>query len=99
MKDVREIREILLDLKEDDEITSRISMTLALREAWMSLVGERLALHTEPYKVIKGTLFVAVESSVWYQEMVYILETLKKKLEEFSGGRIKDIKIKIKHKP
>jgi predicted nucleic acid-binding Zn ribbon protein len=70
--------------------------TAALRSAWKDTVGDVLAEQTYPLALKKGTLWVAVSSSVVTQELFFekgkILEGLKERLKK---EQIRELRYKV----
>lgn len=95
---LRELKDAITSEEIDKEVFESLDLILRLRKSWSSLVGERLAEHAKPYRVFKGKLYIAVDSSVWHQEIVYKKEDLRKRVQEITGQEIEDIRIKTKHK-
>jgi predicted nucleic acid-binding Zn ribbon protein len=60
---------------------------------WDQAVGKEISERTEPYKIIKGILFVRVKDPVWRNELQFFKEEIIKKLNDLIGRNIvKDIK-------
>ncbi|MFH1130636.1 MAG: DUF721 domain-containing protein, partial [Pseudomonadota bacterium] len=51
-----------------------------IQDRWMELVGERIAARTEPGKLRDKTLTVAVASSAWLNELVFLRNELVQKI-------------------
>jgi predicted nucleic acid-binding Zn ribbon protein len=49
---------------------------------WPSVVGEEIAARTTAVKIENGVLYVAVEHSVWLQELHFMEKEILKKLNE-----------------
>lgn len=68
-----------------------------LREAeiwrlWPEVVGQTVATRAQPLRIINGILTVAVSSGPWMQELNFLKEVMKEKLNERLGGEVvKDI--------
>ncbi len=60
---------------------------------WKKVVDETTAEHTEPLKIVKGTLWVEVENSAWLQQFqfqkVFLLKSINSHLKNV---QIKDIR-------
>ena len=60
---------------------------------WDRAVGENIARHTEPSKVVKGILFVKVDDNSWRHELTYFKHEIIQKLNDSVGKQaIKEIK-------
>lgn len=61
--------------------------------AWPQVVGERVAKHSQPYRLVNGLLTVRVDSSPWVSELVHmqpkILAAIQKTCPE---GGIRDLR-------
>ena len=63
---------------------------------WSSIVGEKIARHTQPVSVDRGTLFVEVDNSAWLNELQFMKRDMITQLCHFLGGMyIKDINFVI----
>jgi len=61
-------------------------------EIWSEVVGETIASKSQPKAIERGKLFVAVNSSVWRNELMYHKEMILVKLNDRLGkNTIKDI--------
>jgi len=68
-----------------------------LINAWKDLVGEQIALHTQPMGIKKKKLYVKVDNSTWVYQLTLhhkaeILDKLRQQTEE---PLIKDIFFKV----
>ncbi len=64
-----------------------------LREAdiwrlWPEVVGQAVACRAQPLRIINGTLTVAVSSGPWMQELTFLKEMMKEKLNERLGSEV-----------
>ncbi|MEI7817654.1 MAG: DUF721 domain-containing protein [Desulfuromonadales bacterium] len=64
-----------------------------LREAeiwriWPDVVGTALASRAQPLRIIRGTLTVAVSSAPWMQELRFMTEMMKEKLNSCLGHEV-----------
>ncbi|PKN19859.1 MAG: hypothetical protein CVU71_05690 [Deltaproteobacteria bacterium HGW-Deltaproteobacteria-6] len=57
----------------------------ALFKLWPKAVGERIAAQTKPDGWREGTLFVKAASSVWVQQLHFMKEDIRQKINELSG--------------
>jgi hypothetical protein len=63
---------------------------------WDKALGPTLAGRLKPVAIHHGVLIVAVKDSAWLQELHFIKDDIKKKLNRFLGrGVIQDIRFKI----
>jgi len=78
-------------------LLQRLPMGKRLQEyrvwgVWEEAVGEIVARHARPSKIQKGLLFVSVSDSVWMQELQFLKEMIKEKINERLGEPVvKDI--------
>ena len=71
----------------------------ALLKFWPKAVGTQIASQTQPDLLRGGTLFVKTTSSVWVQQLHFIKEEIRTKLNELSGREaIKEIRFSVGHK-
>lgn len=85
------IKEILTrTLKKQGLISGIQERVIILR--WKDLVGETIAVHTQPHRLSKGRLIVTVDSPAWLHQLIFlksdILQVLRKNWGE---GIIQDI--------
>lgn len=67
-----------------------------LQGIWFKAVGDRIAAHTSPEKIQKGTLFVKVSSSVWMQQLHFLKENIISKLnQQMNAPVVNDIHLSI----
>lgn len=60
---------------------------------WPEIAGDKIASMTEAKRISKGLLTVKVADSAWRNELVYMRETLRKKINSRIGKElVKDIK-------
>ena len=57
-----------------------------LRNNWPSLAGERLAGHSSPTRLSRGTLTVAADGASWAGELSAVSFELQKNIEKLLGG-------------
>jgi hypothetical protein len=50
---------------------------------WPEIVGPTMATVCEPVGFINGTLFIWVKSSTWMQQMVFMIDPMKAKVNKF----------------
>ena len=76
-------------------MTSKIEEN-ALLKLWPKAVGPQIASKTQPDCLRNGTLFVKTISSVWVQQLHFIKEEIRSKLNELSGkSAIKEIRFLV----
>jgi predicted nucleic acid-binding Zn ribbon protein len=64
----------------------------ALIKLWPKAVGPQIAAQTEPETLRSGTLFVKTTSSVWVQQLHFMKEDIRRKMNELAGWEaIKEI--------
>jgi hypothetical protein len=65
---------------------------------WPQAVGEKIALQTQPDCLRNKTLFVKTTSSVWVQQLHFMKEEIREKLNELAGKTVvKEIRFTIGH--
>ena len=70
----------------------------ALLKFWPKAVGPQIASQTQPDCLRGGTLFVRTTSSVWVQQLHFIKEEIRQKLNELSGKEAIEIRFSVGHK-
>ena len=65
-----------------------------IQSAWVGIVGEFIAQHSQPDRLVAGTLHIRViQSSVRYElDRVWKAEIIRKLREQFGERTIRDIK-------
>ena len=65
-----------------------------IRSAWLGIVGDFIAQHSQPERLVAGTLHIRViQSSVRYElDRVWKPEIIRKLREQFGERTIRDIK-------
>jgi predicted nucleic acid-binding Zn ribbon protein len=63
---------------------------------WNSAVGKKIAKHARPSNIKNGVLTVKVSDSVWLQELEFMAETIKEKLNRKTQKHsVKKIRFKV----
>jgi len=95
MKKPKPIRSILEKTFEALEIDVGLKAHSILRR-WKEIVGESVALQTQPRLIRNRILFVDVSHSTWMQQLQFFKPTLIEKVNTFIGEPyIKDIRFKL----
>lgn len=68
-------------------LENRIEENLAFA-FWDSVVGKEIALHTEPEKIVKGTVIVKVDNDVWRNELSFFKNEIIQKLNNKIGKKL-----------
>ena len=70
-------------------------------DAWPRLVGEKVARHCWPIKLLPdGTLLIGAESSAWLQSLRYLEAQILEKFErELKGRKVKSLRYKLETRP
>lgn len=68
-----------------------------LESQWLEIVGPTLAKHSRPVQYDKGLLIIEVTNSVWLNEIRFLLEEIKLKVNQHQGYTWVD-KIQLIHK-
>ncbi|MBF0188385.1 MAG: DUF721 domain-containing protein [Magnetococcales bacterium] len=63
-------------------------------QRWPEVVGEQMAKHTEPYRLIGGVLTVRADSPVWVTELNHLKGALMEKLKQASFQEVTDIRFR-----
>jgi hypothetical protein len=95
---LQSIGEILFKVLKRRGMTAKLEEN-ALLKFWPKAVGPQIASQTQPDCLRGGTLFVKTTSSVWVQQLHFIKEEIRLKLNELSGkDAIKEIRFSVGHK-
>jgi hypothetical protein len=91
------IGEVLFSILKKRGMASKLEEN-ALLKLWPQAVGLQIAAKTKPDSFRNGTLFVKTISSVWVQQLHFIKEEIRVKLNELSGkSQIKEIRFIVGH--
>ncbi|MRR16686.1 MAG: DUF721 domain-containing protein [Deltaproteobacteria bacterium] len=72
----------------------------ALIRLWPKAVGPQIAAQTAPETLRSGTLFVKTTSSVWVQQLHFMKEDIRRKMNELAGKTaIRDIHFTVGYTP
>lgn len=55
---------------------------------WPEVVGQAIASRSQPLRIINGILTVSVSSGPWMQELSFLKQIMKEKLNQRLGGEI-----------
>jgi hypothetical protein len=70
----------------------------AVLKLWPAAVGHQIAAQTQPDCLKNGALFVRTTSSVWVQQLHFMKEDIRKKLNEMAKKEvIKEIRFTVGH--
>ncbi|MCG6533955.1 MAG: DUF721 domain-containing protein [Syntrophales bacterium LBB04] len=70
----------------------------AVLKLWPKAVGRQIAVQTQPDSLRNGTLFVKTTSSVWVQQLHFMKEEIRLKLNQLAGKDvIKEIRFTVGH--
>lgn len=71
----------------------------AVLKFWPKAVGKQIAIQTQPDNFRGGTLFVKTTSSVWVQQLHFMKEEIRQRLNELAGKEaVKEIRFSVGHK-
>ncbi|MBI1822798.1 MAG: DUF721 domain-containing protein [Nitrospirae bacterium] len=91
----QQISEILKPLLKRYGLETQIQI-YTLVEEWKELVGNQLASHTLPYQLKFHKLFLYVDSPAWMNQLIYLKEELKNKINKEVGENwVQDIVMKV----
>jgi predicted nucleic acid-binding Zn ribbon protein len=94
---LQSIGEVLFSILKKRGMTSKIEEN-ALLKLWPKAVGPQIVSKTKPDSLKNGTLFVKTVSSVWVQQLHFIKEEIRGKLNELYGKPvIKEIRFLVGH--
>lgn len=70
-----------------------------LLKQWPDVVGETIAAHSLPVGYKAGVLYVWVHNSVWLQQLVFMVDPIRKKINEHVGRNwVKRIRLTLDRK-
>lgn len=81
------IKDILKRFFKSIGVEERLEENLAFAY-WDSVVGEEIASHTDPERIVKGTVMVKVDNDVWRNELAFFKHEIIKRLNDRIGKRI-----------
>ena len=94
---LQSIGEVLFSALKNKGMNSKIEEN-ALLKLWPKAVGPQIASKTQPDCLRGGTLFVKTISSVWVQQLHFMKEEIRDKLNELAGrNAIKEIRFLVGH--
>jgi predicted nucleic acid-binding Zn ribbon protein len=94
---LQSIGDVLFSIFKKRGMTSKIKEH-TIRKLWPKAVGPQIASQTQPDSLRNGTLFVKTVSSVWVQQLHFIKEEIRGKLNELAGeSLIKEIRFIVGH--
>lgn len=92
MSSVKPVSQLIEQFLQSVGIQGKIEENFAIVH-WDMAVGKEISEQTEPYKIVRGILFVRVKDPVWRNELQFFKEEIIKKLNHKIGKNIvKDIK-------
>ncbi len=94
---LQSIGEVLFSVLKKRGMASKIEEN-ALFKLWPKAVGPQIALKTIPDSLKGGTLYVKTISSVWVQQLHFVKEDIREKLNQLSGkDKVKEIRFIVGH--
>ncbi|MBC8277860.1 MAG: DUF721 domain-containing protein [FCB group bacterium] len=86
------IGDAIKEFLQSQGFTEKIEQADVIR-MWPEIVGDKIASKTEAKRISKGMLMVKVSDSAWRNELVYMRENLRKKINSRIGkDLVKEIK-------
>jgi predicted nucleic acid-binding Zn ribbon protein len=68
-------------------------------QCWSEIVGETIAAHSEAVALSSGTLFIAVDSSVWAQELSLLRGNIAAAIDARLGpGHVRELRFQNRSK-
>jgi predicted nucleic acid-binding Zn ribbon protein len=83
----RSLSEALKDLVQDLGLRAKLDES-AIRADWETIVGGMIARHTTGLRLLSGRLHVKVDSAPLRQEMTYMREDLRLRINEKLGREV-----------
>ncbi len=95
MRRPQKIRSILEGTLKSLEIDVPLK-SYSILGAWKEIVGESVALHTQPRTIRNRILFIDVSHPTWIQQLQFLKPTLLEKINNFLGEpHIQDIRFRL----
>ncbi len=92
MAEAKPLNQLIFQFLKSVGIKGKIEEYLAI-VYWDHVVGKEIAKQSEPFKVVKGSLFVKVNDTVWRNELQFFKNEIIEKLNKKIGKNvIRDIK-------
>lgn len=92
---LQSIGEILFSVLKKRGMADKLAENTLIK-LWPKAVGPQIAAQTEPETLRSGTLFVKTTSSVWVQQLHFVKEDIRRKMNELAGWEaIKEIHFTI----
>jgi len=84
------LMKVLKRFKIDDSLSCS-----GISRNWKDIVGNAISAHSKPVNLVKGCLYVNVDSSIWLNELnLYMKNDILKKIQAIHKN-VKDIRFKI----
>ena len=78
------------------KLSDAISADQLAFAAWPVAVGERIAVHSCPKALVRGSLVVEAEDAIWQKQLFHLrFDILAKLTEVLGGGIITDLEFRI----
>ena len=69
----------------------------ALGRRWVEVVGERLAVESEPASLVGGVLVVRVATAAWAAQIRFLAQEIRGRANECLGGDlVRDVKVALR---
>ena len=60
----------------------------AIRNSWETIVGKTVAKHTTQINYLNGLLYISIDSPIVRNELMYVKESIVKKVNDFVGKQL-----------
>jgi len=87
MGNTKSIKNIILDIFNKPGVKEKFNENLAIAY-WDSVVGREISRHTDPQKVVAGTIFVKVDDATWRNELTFFKNEIIQKLNQKIGKKV-----------
>jgi predicted nucleic acid-binding Zn ribbon protein len=78
------------------KLSDAISPDALAFAAWTAAVGKRIAVHTCPKALVRGSLLVEAEDAIWQKQLFHLrFDILAKLTEVLGGGIVTDLEFRI----
>jgi predicted nucleic acid-binding Zn ribbon protein len=87
----RPLGELIREFASQDGISEKLRSYEVVGE-WENIVGDVIGKNTEIIRIENGTLYVQAKNSAWRNELIFVKQTILKKIRQnYPGSGVEDI--------
>lgn len=95
-REIKSFKALFPDILSDYDIEKIFSVE-SLASQWPEIVGDLLATHSKPDRIFKNVLFIAVDHSVYGNDLILMKDVILKKIISLYGqGLVRTVKTVVK---